>query len=116
MYDNNNVFAKIINKTIPAIIIYEDDDIIAFKDVHPVAPVHIIAIPKKEYTDYSNFILTASGDEIKNYFTKLAYVASLVGISEDGYRLITNNGSKAGQTILHFHFHIIGGKTLSTLI
>jgi histidine triad (HIT) family protein len=116
MYDKNNVFVKIIGKDIPAEIIYEDDNLIAFNDINPVAPVHIIIIPKKEYIDYSDFILKASSDAIKDYFTKLAYIASLVGLDQDGYRLITNKGIKSGQSVFHFHFHIIGGKTISKLI
>lgn len=116
MYDKNNVFVKIIGKDIPAEIIYEDDNLIAFNDINPVAPVHIIIIPKKEYIDYSDFILKASSDEIKDYFTKLAYIASLVGLDQDGYRLITNKGVNSGQSVFHFHFHIIGGKTISKLI
>ncbi|MDR0329246.1 HIT domain-containing protein [Candidatus Tisiphia endosymbiont of Metellina segmentata] len=116
MYDKNNVFVKIIGKDIPAEIIYEDDNLIAFNDINPVAPVHIIIIPKKEYIDYSDFILKASSDEIKDYFTKLAYITSLVGLDQDGYRLITNKGVKSGQSVFHFHFHIIGGKTISKLI
>ncbi|MDR0296626.1 MAG: HIT domain-containing protein [Rickettsia sp.] len=117
MYDKNNVFAKIIGKYLPAEIIYEDENLIAFNDINPVAPVHVIVIPKKEYVDYSDFILKASNDEIKDYFTKLSYIASLVGLEqEDGYRLITNKGTRSGQSVFHFHFHIIGGKTISKLV
>jgi len=116
MYDKNNVFAKIIGKYLPTEIIYEDENLIAFKDINPVAPVHVIVIPKKEYIDYSDFILKAAGDEIKDYFTKLSYIASLVGLEQDGYRLITNKGVISGQSVFHFHFHIIGGKTMSKLI
>lgn len=115
MYDKNNVFAKIIAKDLPAEIIYEDENLIAFNDINPVAPVHVIVIPKKEYIDYSDFILKVSGDEIKNYFTKLSYIASLVDLEQDGYRLITNKGARSGQSVFHFHFHIIGGKTISKL-
>ncbi len=116
MYDKNNVFAKIITKSIPAKIIYEDNDFIAFDDINPVAPIHVIVIPKKEYIDYNDFIGKASADEIKNYFTKLAEIASMIGLDQDGYRLITNKGSKSGQSIFHFHFHIIGGKNIPNLI
>lgn len=116
MYDKDNVFAQIIDKSIPANIIYEDNDIIAFSDINPVAPVHVIVVPKKEYIDYNDFILKASADEIKNYFTKLANIASLVGLDQDGYRLVSNKGAMSGQSIFHFHFHIIGGKNISKLI
>ncbi len=116
MYIKDNVFAKIINKDIPSTIIYEDDNVLAFNDINPAAPVHVLVIPKKEYIDYSDFILKASSNEIKEYFSSLAHVASLVGLEQDSYRLITNKGEKCGQTIPHFHFHIVGGKPLSKLL
>jgi diadenosine tetraphosphate (Ap4A) HIT family hydrolase len=115
-YDKANVFAQIINKSLPANIIYEDNAIIAFSDINPVAPIHLIAIPKKEYIDYDDFIFRASADEIKNYFVKLAHIASLVGLAHDGYRLVSNKGLMSGQSVFHFHFHIIGGKKISKLI
>lgn len=116
MYDKNNIFAKIINKSVPAHIIYEDNNIIAFHDIKPVAPVHVIVIPKKEYIDYSDFISKASEGKIKDYFFKLLHIIELVGLKEGGYRLITNKGEKSGQSVFHFHYHIIGGSHLSTLI
>lgn len=116
MYDENNIFAKIINQEIPATVIYEDANILAFNDINPVAPIHIIVIPKKEYIDYQDFITKASSEEIKDYFQKLSHIAKIVGLNNDGYRLTTNKGSKSGQSIFHFHFHIIGGKEFSKLI
>ncbi len=116
MYDKNNVFAKIIDKDLIAKIIYEDAGIIAFDDINPVAPVHVIVIPKKQYIDYSDFITKASGNEVKDYFTKLSYISSLIGLDQNGYRLISNKGIKSGQSVFHFHFHIIGGKSISRLI
>lgn len=116
MYNKENVFAKIIGKNLPAAIIYEDEQILAFKDIAPVAPVHIIVIPKNEYIDYADFISKASIDEIKHFFAKLSDIANEAGLDKDGYRLITNKGEKSGQTIFHFHFHIIGGEKLIGLI
>lgn len=116
MYIKDNVFAKIIGKDIPATIIYEDEHVLAFKDINPAAPVHVLVIPKKEYIDYTDFILKASSAEIKEYFTAIAHVASLVGLDQDGYRLITNKGTKSGQTVPHFHFHIVGGISISKLL
>lgn len=115
MYDKNNIFAKIINNSAPADIVYQDENIMAFKDISPVAPVHIIVIPKKQYTDYSDFICKALPEEIKNYFMKLADIAELVGLKDEGYRLVANQGANSGQTVFHFHFHIIGGKKFSAL-
>lgn len=116
MYNKENIFAKIINKDLPAEVIYEDDKILAFKDIMPVAPVHIIVIPKNEYIDYADFISKASESEIKHFFAKIAEIANEAGLDKDGYRLITNKGKKSGQTIFHFHFHIIGGEKLIGLI
>ncbi len=115
MYDKNNIFAQIIGNSAPADIIYEDENILAFRDINPAAPVHVIVIPKKEYIDYSDFIRKATSEEIKNYFMTLAHIAELLGLKDDGYRLVTNQGFKSGQTIFHFHFHIIGGKNCSVL-
>lgn len=116
MYDHNNIFKKIINKSASAQIIYEDDNIIAFNDINPVAPIHIIVIPKKEYMDYGDFINKASEVEIKDYFSKLLHIIGLVGLKDKGYRLVTNKGEKSGQSVFHFHYHIIGGGNLSNLV
>jgi histidine triad (HIT) family protein len=116
MYIKDNVFAKIISRNIPATVIYEDDNVLAFNDINPVAPVHVLVVPKKGYVDYTDFMLHASGDEIKGYFVALAHIASLVGLEQDGYRLITNKGEKCGQTVPHFHFHIVGGRSISKLL
>ncbi|WP_253307560.1 MULTISPECIES: histidine triad nucleotide-binding protein [unclassified Rickettsia] len=116
MYDEKNIFAKIINKDIPAKIIYEDEKLLAFKDINPVAPVHLIVIPKQEYIDYDDFIAKASSEEIKYFFAKISDIAKEAGLNESGYRLVTNKGENVGQSIFHFHFHIIGGKKISGLI
>ncbi|CAG2161101.1 unnamed protein product [Oppiella nova] len=116
MYDKNNIFAQIIAKTTSARIVYEDEELLAFNDIKPVMPTHIIIIPKKEYIDYNDFITNASDKEIKNYFTKIAYIAKTLGLDKDGYRLITNNGLNLGQTIFHFHFHLISGNNITNLI
>ena len=110
MYDKNNIFAKIIAKEIPSKLIYEDDQIIAFHDIHPVAPVHALVIPKGQYIDYSHF-MEAAPPEIQLYFFKK--VASLAKeLCGEHFRLCANNGAMSGQTIFHFHMHIIGGKQL----
>lgn len=115
-YDKNNIFAKIIKGEIPAQKIYEDDKLIAIHDINPVAPVHVLVIPKSEHVDYQDFITNATLEEIQYYFTAIPKIAASLGLSEDGYRLITNIGSKSGQTIFHFHTHIIGGAQINGLI
>jgi len=114
-YDKNNIFAKIIKGQIPSTKIYEDDRILAFEDISKAAPVHILVIPKGEYISFSDFTLKAGANEVNNFFKKIAQIASDQNL-DDGYRLITNNGHNAGQTVFHFHFHILGKKKMTDLL
>lgn len=114
MYDNDNVFAKIIDGRIKAEKLYDDEYLIAIKDVNPVAPVHILVIPKGRYIDFADFIANASKDEVVHYYKMIAKIASDAGASE--YRLINNKGKSAGQSVFHFHTHIISGNHRSGLI
>ena len=108
----STIFNKIINKEIPAKIVYEDDNILAFEDIAPKAPIHILIIPKKE-------IKTLNDVEQKDaeLLGKLILVAKKIAkdknIDEDGYRLIMNCNEYGGQTVYHIHLHLIGGKRLS---
>jgi len=113
MYDPNNIFAKIIRKEIPSQLIYEDDYLLAFHDMHPVAPVHVLVIPKGPYKDYSNFVTTASSEMQSHFFKQVNVIAR--DLCDANFRLCTNNGPMSGQTIFHFHMHIIGGKQLGGL-
>lgn len=105
------VFTKIINKEIPADILYEDDDVLAFRDIHPLAPVHVLVIPKREISSINDF---ASGDAL--LAGKLVLVARDVArhlnISEKGYKLLFRVGRDGGQEIPHIHLHLIGGARL----
>lgn len=114
MYDKKNIFAKIIAKNIPTNTIYEDDKILAFNDIAPLAPVHILVIPKGEFIDYSHFIEQSSAEEIAYFFTKLYEIAK--ASCGGNFRICTNNGPKSGQTIFHFHAHIMGGRNLGSMI
>jgi len=116
MYDTENVFAKIINGQLSAKKVYEDDKILAFHDIHPESPTHILVLPKGEYIDFSDFITKASSDEVKNYFNKIVDIIKELGLEENGYRLITNKGSQSGQSVFHFHMHILSGRQLNGLI
>ncbi len=116
MYDKDNVFARILRCELPATKVYEDDKILAFHDRFPVAPVHVVVVPKEEYVDYVEFINKASPEEIYHFFKKISEIADKLGLSVDGYRLITNKGIRSGQSIFHFHMHIIGGSKLEGLI
>lgn len=113
MYDKNNIFAKIIRKEIPSTLVYEDEHMIAFHDLYPVAPIHILVIPKGEYKDYTDFVINAPGTIQAHFFKKLAILAK--DLCGEDFRLCTNNGAVSGQTIFHFHMHIISGQQLGGL-
>ena len=110
MYDKNNIFAQIILGKVVAKIVYEDEEILAFHDIKPMSEIHVLVIPKGEYVDYSDFINKASNKEIKNYFSKIIDIIKALGLEQKDYTLISNRGASAGQTVLHFHTHIISGK------
>lgn len=114
MYDQNNVFAKIIRGEIPANKVYEDGQILALHDIEPVAPLHILVIPKGPYEDFARFVTQATQEEVVYFFTKVRELAD--EYSDGEYRIVTNKGELAGQSVFHFHVHIIGGKRLKGLI
>lgn len=116
MYDNNNVFAKILSSKLSAHKIYEDDIMLAIMDINPVAPVHALIIPKGEYVDYSDFVTNADAKVISHFFTNIHKIAMILEIAQSGYRIITNSGESVGQSVFHFHVHLIGGMKLSKLI
>ncbi len=115
-YDSNNIFAKIIRGEIPATKIYEDDKILAFNDISKAAPTHVLVIPKGQYINFAEFTSKADNGEIVGFFKKVGEIADSLNLTESGYRLISNSGSDASQTVPHFHVHIIGGKKLGGLI
>lgn len=115
-YDQNNIFAKIIRNEIPADKIFEDDTVLAFYDISKAAPIHALVIPKGEYTNFSDFVTKASAKDVKHFFEKVSEIATLLEADKDGFRLITNKGSNAHQTVEHFHIHILAGKKLGPLI
>ena len=129
------IFCKIINKEIPSTIVYEDESVIAFKDLNPVAPVHILVVPNENLSSYAynperaQDILTNMGYKLANgirkkedieLMGKVLYTCKEIAASlpecDGGYRIINNCGDNAGQTVKHIHFHIIGGKEMLNLI
>ncbi len=112
MYDKNNVFALILRGDIPTNKIYEDDFAIAFPDLHPKAPTHVLVIPKGEYTDFSDFTAHASAERVAGFFKAVGKVAEQLGVAEAGYRLVMNTGKNGGQEVPHLHVHILAGKKL----
>ena len=112
MYDKNNIFAKIIKGDIPCSKIYEDDSVLAFKDINPVADIHVIVVPRGEYISFNDFCLKAGSEIVASFFKRVQKIAEELNIVDSGYRLIMNHGSDASQSVDHFHVHIIGGKAL----
>jgi len=105
------IFCKIINREIPSTVVYEDEEIIAFKDIHPVTPVHILVIPKKHI---SSLVDLKEEDEaiIGKIYTVINKIAKEQGILEKGFRVVVNCGEEGGQEVKHVHFHLLGGKHL----
>lgn len=107
----STIFTKIINKEIPAEIVLETENILAFKDINPQAPVHVLVIPKKEIPRVEN--AENSDQELMGELLLAAReVAELTGIKETGFRLVINNGSDGGQEVEHLHIHVLGGRKL----
>ena len=105
------IFCKIIKGDIPSSKVYEDDKILCFKDIAPMAPVHLLVIPK-EHIQSADFITDDNAGVVAYIFSKIPVIAKQVGISESGYRVITNHGKDARQSVPHLHFHILAGKEL----
>ena len=115
MYDNNNIFAKIIRKEIPCNSIYEDEKVLFFDDINPKAKIHILGIPKNPVVDFKEFISKTDKDTVKYFFDKVLQIIKNLGLDKSGYRLITNEGKNANQEVPHFHIHILGGENLGGL-
>jgi histidine triad (HIT) family protein len=113
-YDSSNVFARILRGEIPSKKLYEDEFSFAFHDIAPVAPVHILIIPKGEYRHYSDFIRHAPAPLVQGYFKAIGTIAEQEKLSD--YRLVSNNGEGAGQTVPHFHMHLLAGKEFGALL
>jgi histidine triad (HIT) family protein len=106
------LFEKIIAREIPAAIVYEDDSVLAFRDIHPQAPVHVLIVPKK----LIRRIAEAQADDqqlLGQLLLKAAEVADKVGLKQGGYRLVINNGADGGETVPHLHVHILGGRHMA---
>ena len=116
VYDENNIFAKILRGEISCRVIDEDEHTLSFADINPQAPVHVLVIPKGAYTDWSDFALRASGEEIAAFTKAISRVADLTGISLTGYRVISNIGLDSHQEVPHLHMHVLGGALLGPLV
>jgi histidine triad (HIT) family protein len=115
-YDKNNIFAKMLRGEIHCKKAYEDEFSLAFHDINPKAPVHVLVIPKGEYISLSDFGATASPEEITGFFRAVSKVAHDLGIEEQGYRMLANKGINGGQEVPHFHVHLFGGRALGPML
>ena len=113
-YDPTNIFAKILRGEIPCNTVYEDEYALAFHDIAPAAPVHILVIPKGHFVSFSDFISKAAPELQLGYFAAVEKIAAQQKLSD--YRLISNNGSGVGQSVHHFHMHILAGTPMAALL
>ena len=115
-YDDNNIFAKILRGEIPCDKVYEDDYVLAFRDITPKAPTHILVIPKGKYISLDDFGSRASAQEVQGFFKAVEIIATEQNIKDDGFRSIANTGINGGQEVPHFHLHILGGKKIGPMV
>jgi diadenosine tetraphosphate (Ap4A) HIT family hydrolase len=115
-YDESNNFARILRGEIPAKTVYEDEHALAFHDINPQAPVHILVIPKGPYVSWDDFSERGSPDEIAGFVRAVGKVARDAGLVAPGYRLLANAGQHSGQEVPHLHVHIFGGRGLGPML
>ena len=115
-YDPNNIFAKILRGEIPCNKVYEDDHALAFHDISPQAPVHVLVIPKGEYVSFDDFSAVAPAEVFAGFYRAVRLVAKQLGLQEGGYRVLSNIGADAHQEVLHFHLHLFAGCDLGRMV
>ena len=115
-YDDSNIFAKILRGELPCKKVYEDEWALAFHDIAPLAPVHVLVIPKGAYVSWDDFTAKASDEEIAGFSRAVGHIAREHGLVEPGYRLLVNLGREGGQEIPHLHVHLFGGRPLGPMI
>ena len=115
-YDDNNIFARILRGELPSNKVYEDEHALAFHDINPLAPVHILVIPKGSYVSWDDFSEKASDAESAGFTRAVGKVARDAGLVAQGYRVLTNIGRRGGQEVPHLHLHIFGGQPLGPML
>lgn len=115
-YDPANIFARILRGEVPCNRVYEDEWALAFHDIAPQAPVHILVIPRGEYVSWDDFSARAGAEEIAGFVRAVGYVARENGLVAPGYRLLANVGDHGGQEVPHLHVHLFGGASLGRMI
>ena len=115
-YDDSNIFAKILRGELPCNKAYEDEHTLAFHDINPQAPVHVLVIPKGKYTSFNEFSAKASDEELLGFDRAVGRITHELGLVDAGYRILANHGEAAGQLVPHYHLHIFGGSNLGPMI
>jgi len=115
-YDPNNIFAKILRGEIPNNTVYEDEHVLAFHDINPQTPVHVLVIPKGAYVSLDDFTAQATDAEVLALWRAVGNIARDLGVAESGYRILANTGENGLQEVPHFHVHIFGGAPLGRMI
>ncbi|WP_308514859.1 histidine triad nucleotide-binding protein [Sphingomonas flavescens] len=115
-YDDGNIFARILRGEIPSTRVYEDEQTLAINDINPLAPTHILVIPKGAYVSWDDFSARGSDEEIAAFVRAVGKIAREAGLVESGYRLLANAGLNAGQEVPHLHVHIFAGRPLGPML
>ena len=115
-YDDNNIFARILRGEIPCKKVYEDAHALAFHDINPLAPTHILVVPRGRYCSFADFSATATDAEIAGFIRAVGLVARQLGLEASGYRLLANMGEHSGQEVPHLHIHLFGGRPLGRML
>jgi diadenosine tetraphosphate (Ap4A) HIT family hydrolase len=115
-YDQNNIFARILRGEIPCKRVYEDEFALAFHDINPQAPIHVLVIPKAPYVSLADFAAGATPEQIAGFFCAVATTAKTLALEQPGYRILANIGHHGHQEVPHFHVHIFGGRALGPML
>jgi histidine triad (HIT) family protein len=115
-YDDDNIFARLLRGEIPAKKVFEDEHVLAFHDINPLAPAHILVIPKGRYVSWDDFSANASEEEIAAFVRAVGSIAREAGLVASGYRILANAGPNASQEVPHLHVHIFGGRPLGPML
>ena len=115
-YDRDNIFAKILRAEIPCRKVYEDEHALAFHDINPLAPVHVLVIPKGDYVSMDDFTRAAAPEQVAGFFRAVGETARMLGLAKSGYRFLANTGADGRQEVPHFHVHIFGGAPLGRML
>lgn len=115
-YDDSNIFARILRGELPCTKVYEDEHALAFNDINPHAPVHVLVIPKGPYVSWDDFSSRGSDEEIAGFIRAVGHVAREAGLVEPGYRLLANTGPHGGQEVPHLHVHVLAGRPLGPML